>query len=698
MRLPTDTVALRRPQGRDALRVAILLWILVAGIFVVALRNAPVEATGVAVFVAYEGEPRRAFMGEATTEVLSAALDGVGPMLSVPPWALVQARLGAEQGPTEEEARALAGRFAASHFVLGTVALEGDQVTLEVTLHETDGPRSRLFNTAGDLESFAALLDEASTALAARMFGTGGARPGTADDLYSASLPALEAFFRAERSFRAGRYAQAGSLYDRALREDHDFALAHHHLSLTAEHLDRYVLARQASETARQLTPGLSPRHRLHIQAQAAWITGEPEQAERTLRNLVSAYPSDADAWARISEIQFHGASSRGDPLGIAGEATENALRLDPANAEALDHAAQIALASGESGRLAGLADRAAGIEGAPSLALTLQTIREALGGQLSGATLDRLRAEDGTAAMNATRALATAAHDMEAALRTAALLAEPSRPPGVRALGEIWTAFLHLARGRRTLAEDAFERAADLDPDLAVEHRALAYTLPFLRYDAAATRRLAVRMDRWRPGGARTNAEPEPHYQMHLQSRPVFAPYLAGRLRLAIGDTARARLWALEVEAAPWSADDPPLPRALSAGLRAELDHLAGDTEGALETLKTAYSGMAYRLRQPSMLLSLARERWLMAELLDDLGRADEAMRWFEPYWGRVGESVFVAPSFYRRGLLREATGDTQGARSDYQRFVEIWSDADPELLSWVDDATVRIAALSGG
>lgn len=700
MRLPSDidTGALRRPQGRDALRVAILLWVFVAGIFVVALRNAPVAATGVAVFIAYEGEPRREFLGDATTEILSAALDGLGPLLSVPPWALVQARMGADKGPTEEEARAIAGQFEASHFILGTVALEGDEVTLEVTLHETDGPRSRLFSTEGDLQDFATLLNEVSAALAARIFGTGGSHPGTTDGLYSASLPALEAFFRAERSFRAGRFGQAGSLYDRAIRDDPDFALAHHRLSLTAERLDRYVLARQAGETALRLSQDLGPRHRLLIRAQAAWLTGDSEEAELVLGNLVSEYPNDPDAWARVSEIQFHGAAFRGLPVGIAREATENVLRLDPSNAEALDHAAHIAMASGEAGHLAGLADRAQGLDEAPSLALTLQAIQEAMGGPVSAATLDRLRDDDGTAAMDATRALATAARNMEAALRTVALLTDENRPPGVRALGEIWTAFLQLAKGRRGLADEAFDRAADLDPDLAVEHRALAYTLPFLRYDAVATRRLAARMDRWRPGGARTNAEPEPHYLMHLQSRPVLAPYLAGRLSLATGDTAAARLWAAEVDAAPWSPDDPPLPRALAAGLRAELAHLTGDAEGALDTLQAAYTAMSYRLRQPSMLLSLARERWLMADLLEGVGRVEDAMRWFLPYWGRIGESVFVAPSYYRRGLLREATGDINGARADYRRFVDIWSDADAELQGWVDDAAARIAALPGG
>jgi len=56
------------------------------------------------------------------------------------------------------------------------------------------------------------------------------------------------------------------------------------------------------------------------------------------------------------------------------------------------------------------------------------------------------------------------------------------------------------------------------------------------------------------------------------------------------------------------------------------------------------------------------------------------------------------VAPSYYRRAQLREITGDARGARADYQRFLEIWSNADPGLQGWVDDAAARISALSGG
>ena len=94
----------------------------------------------------------------------------------------------------------------------------------------------------------------------------------------------------------------------------------------------------------------------------------------------------------------------------------------------------------------------------------------------------------------------------------------------------------------------------------------------------------------------------------------------------------------------------------------------------------------------------ALARERWLIAELFEESGRREEAMRWFEPHWGRVGEAVFLAPSYYRRGLLREAAGDVAGARTDFQRFIALWSEADPALSDWVEDARARVAALPGG
>jgi hypothetical protein len=432
-------------------------------------------------------------------------------------------------------------------------------------------------------------------------------------------------------------------------------------------------------------------------------MDGRVDDSEDLLRNLVFTHPEDPIGWLRLSELLNHGASFAAAPLNVAEEPTRRLLGLDPSNVEGLVRAARIAAATGAApGRLEALAAQAAAIEVDASVILGIQAAAEALQGELSASTVRRLTEAPEEAARIAAGVLATGAQDMGAALNVLDALTDVRRPAGVRALAEIWGAYLHLAQGQRGLAVDAFGRAGALDPDLATEHEALAYTLPFLHWDPAQLRRVAARMERWRPGGARANAAPEPHYQMHLQSRPVLAPYLAARLALAAGDTAAAALWAMEIRASPWTPENPPLPQALAASIDADVARVSAastsDEEAlavALDSLQAAYRGMAYQLRQPSLFLSLARERWLIAEVLADLGRTDEASRWFEPYWGLVTESVFTAPSLYRRAQLREAAGEAHGAVDDYERFLTLWSGADPELSAWVDDARARVAAL---
>ena len=54
-----------------------------------------------------------------------------------------------------------------------------------------------------------------------------------------------------------------------------------------------------------------------------------------------------------------------------------------------------------------------------------------------------------------------------------------------------------------------------------------------------------------------------------------------------------------------------------------------------------------------------------------------------------------FYAPSLRRLAELAEARGDRQAARDYYQRFVDVWQDADPNLQPQVTEARRRIAAL---
>ena len=65
---------------------------------------------------------------------------------------------------------------------------------------------------------------------------------------------------------------------------------------------------------------------------------------------------------------------------------------------------------------------------------------------------------------------------------------------------------------------------------------------------------------------------------------------------------------------------------------------------------------------------------------------------------WGLPVIDSRALPVAYRRlGELYEQRGDRDKAVSYYNEFVELWKDADPELLPQVEEARRRIANLVG-
>ena len=92
----------------------------------------------------------------------------------------------------------------------------------------------------------------------------------------------------------------------------------------------------------------------------------------------------------------------------------------------------------------------------------------------------------------------------------------------------------------------------------------------------------------------------------------------------------------------------------------------------------------------------SRANERFLRAEVLASLGRTAEAVQWLAALGGgSVSEIALRAPSMLRQGELYERLGRRDDAIARYQRFVELWRDADPSLQQPVAEATRRLAML---
>lgn len=89
------------------------------------------------------------------------------------------------------------------------------------------------------------------------------------------------------------------------------------------------------------------------------------------------------------------------------------------------------------------------------------------------------------------------------------------------------------------------------------------------------------------------------------------------------------------------------------------------------------------------------------LGRAFDAAGRADSAIFYYNRYINNsysrsVGRDALLLPAIEERlGELYEAKGDAAQAEPEYQAFIALWKNADPELQPRVEEATKRLAAL---
>ncbi len=130
--------------------------------------------------------------------------------------------------------------------------------------------------------------------------------------------------------------------------------------------------------------------------------------------------------------------------------------------------------------------------------------------------------------------------------------------------------------------------------------------------------------------------------------------------------------------------------------------DHLRGaielernDASQALEDLERAMRSLPYG--------PFEKDAGFIYTLAEAYARAGDLRRAREHYerigtltTGRLGSADLYARSFYQLGLIDEELGDRARARGSYQKFLDLWKNADSGLPE-VEDARERLAALKG-
>lgn len=693
----------RRRYGAAAGVLALALLVSVASIF--RAERFPADGNSpdlVAVFpFSFRGGEEFAFLEEGMVNLLSADLDGAGELRAVDPGALLTAvdRRGA---PARDPAAAsaIAGRLGAGRFVLGDVVETGDRLRVTATVYASGrrgAAQLHAVTVEGTAERLFDLVDDLARRLLEGWVDAAFPRSGTRG---TESIPAWKAYVRGETEYRAGRYGAALEAFQRAVREDSGFALAHYRVSNAAIWVNRDVLANRAAGRALALAGTLGREDSLMVAAWSHLRSGRADVALGLYGRLVELRPQRAESWLQLGEIQFHWGPTFGTPSADARTAFEKVLEGDPDHVGALIHLARLAARAREMGRLDTLISRALSREPEGPWILEMEALR----GALSDDDVRRERALR-TAALAPDRvarsilvSVAAHAHEMEVTAGLARSLASRGRSDELRATAHLMAAEAELARGRWSAALRELETPDGLPVARILEFRAMFGALPFLPVSDSEISALRVALqDPARP------AAPIPGPEAPLRrGRGAFPPlawdgifeprrlYLLASLAARLGRAEEALESARELERLGQRSG-----LRLARLVRARVAFLGGDAAGALALLGSP--GMPAIPTYETLLdYASGYERYLRGELNETLGRPEEALRWYATFPTPTAANLpYLAPATLRRARIHEDRGELEEAVALYRRFLALWADADPELRAPVEEARERLAQL---
>jgi tetratricopeptide (TPR) repeat protein len=283
---------------------------------------------------------------------------------------------------------------------------------------------------------------------------------------------------------------------------------------------------------------------------------------------------------------------------------------------------------------------------------------------------------------------VAVRADDLEGSERFGRSLAAESQAPDLQGFGHRMLGQAAWARGQWRRAKQEVQLAATYDPVPALELWSLFAALPFLPLPRNEVTSAREAVQRWDP---RTNPALVEHTAAHSGLHPALRLHRLGLLDIRLGDTAAALRDARALDRSADSSEAGRLTRTLAQSIRAHVAAAGNRDADALHLLETAGWEAA-----ASVFVSEACDRYFRAELLERLGREDEALGWYGSIAERAAyELVYLAPAELRQAEIYDRRGDRAHSVQHYRRFIQLWKDADPELQPEVAAARNRLVTL---
>jgi TolB-like protein len=642
------------------------------------------------------GSEEIAYLGEGIVDLVSAKLNGAGPIRTVDPRLVMSAVGNRGDGSEPARDRAISREIGAGRYLTGEVIEAGDRIRLTAQLHATSAEDSGSASQAsveGGIDDIFGLLDQLVAELLAGSLEAGGERFQALAALSSPSLEATKAYLDGEQLMRAGLYRDAAAAWDRAVDLDSTFALAYYRKTIAGDWIDAFTV-RTDADMAYEYRASLPERDQALVTAMRLRRYGKVAEAEQAFRAILHQYPDDVEGLVQLGELYFHDNPRQGRSIGESVEPFERARRLEPLNPIPELHLARIYALHDSIDEVRTLAEALADVAPESERALEVRAILAYLVGDTT--TQREVKAELQTRpwyyAFHTIHGVGRFARDPRGAADL--LEARPSDDPLLLVL----VPNQQVLRGQYA-AVDAFldrrrvERNASWDI-----FRAFLLTSGAVPLDAGRMTELVDALAALSPADRRRTAWLQPYEDITDRVFEFERDYYRALLLIQLGraDEAAPLLEALrnqpDFEALGTFKTDAEL------SLRAETLLQAGDRTGALETLRSMRLEIPHALSYLPM-AEQSRARFLRGQLeleLADLATGEGFLLGLDESWSPWDS--------YHRPLLNRALGEAaerQGRTEDaikyYSRLVDLWRDCDPELVAERDSLAAKLRGLIG-
>ncbi len=646
----------------------------------------------------YRGQEAYAYLGDGLMNLMIINLDGVEGTATMSATSVAAAI--ERVGPPFQRARAVevVRELGATRFVIGEISEAGARLRVQAGLHRSDGTEILRAFAEGTVDDLFAVVDELGAQLLVDMEQSPLEHLEHAARKSTASLPALKAYLDGERHYRGfcadtegEQRGLAEAAFAQAVAIDDSFALAWYRLATVGDFDNPYHDPSVVDALARAvaLADRLPERERRLVQAAYDHRRGDFAGAEAGYRAVIESHPQDLEALSRLAHTVFTSASFRGRDWRDAVPISERFLALSPWWQEAASrgvleigwesrfHVAQLAVVEDDWERF-------------DTMGLTFPWFRaqRAFGGGSADEQHDILAAlaanPAGQQLLYARCFLTWPRHHDEAAERIARLMLAPDRDDATRLLGRLFLAEAGVRSGRWHLARARLDSAASIGPDLTLITRAHLATLPHVPASGDELASLHARLTTWTSPDASTDRLLDESYAGH---EALVRFYLLGLLALRMDREAEALEHAARLDSLVTERDTGTAPRDLAAGIRARVARAHGEPREALRLLEAAERRVPFGLHWHNVILGQKAERQIRAQLLADLGRHEEAYRWFESL--RTGMSVQLdAVSHLGAARSLRALGRDEEAVAAYDLFLQATSECETGFAPLVADA----------